>query len=169
MPSTAQFLLESLLQKDKLVYDDSFYVILYGVLVHCNNNLTWQFVVSEIKPSKCCQLPNFSWNIPYKNNKISILWRVVQWDYCMGFWYNVVQILPDRELPSRFRYVSSVRAPISVGIFPTKIMRLAWGPFIGIFQLKLLTFKKLQKWKMGPVIQHMRRKIDKNHFDNIAQ
>ena len=57
----------------RLVFcDGSVYVILHRVLVHCNNKLTWQFVVIEIKPSKCCQLPNFSWNIPYKNNNISI-------------------------------------------------------------------------------------------------
>ena len=39
----------------------------------------------------------------------------------MQFLYKVVQILPDRELFSRFRFVSAVRAPIWLGIGPGTI------------------------------------------------
>ena len=43
----------------------------------------------------------------------------------MGFWYNVVKILPDKSLEPRFRYVSAVRAPISLGIGPAEEFKIA--------------------------------------------
>ena len=43
----------------------------------------------------------------------------------MGFWYNVVQILPDNWLESKYRFVSAVRAPISLGIGPAEEFKIA--------------------------------------------
>ena len=67
------------------------------------------------------------------------MWHVIQWDYCMGFWCNVVLILPDRELPSRSRYVSSVRAPISVGIFPTKNNKISMWWLLGQWNFQIFS------------------------------
>ena len=112
---------------------------LYGIVVQWRTNLTWQLILPQIQRCQCRESSNLTGNRTCRRvQNVSTIstWWVVQWDYCMGFWYNVVLILPDRELPQRSRYVSSVRAPISVGIFPTKITRLVWGDndsFNGIF------------------------------------
>ena len=43
----------------------------------------------------------------------------------MGLWYNIVQILPDNLLEYSHSVVSSVRAPISLGIGPAEEFKIA--------------------------------------------
>ena len=103
---------------------------LYGIVVQCRTNITWQLIGAQRQRCQCRESSNLTGNRTCRrvqNCSTVSRWLVVLWDFCMEFWYNVIQILPDRELDRRSSSVSSVRAPISVGIFPTKMTRLVWG------------------------------------------
>ena len=133
----------------RLVFCDwSVYVIFHRVLVQCRTNLTWQFVVIKIKPSKCCQLSNFCRDRSYNNNKISILWLVGQWNFPYIFSTND---LPVRELPQSDKALNAVNCPISAGIAPTKITRLVCCDMsvYGYISTKITHLKKITKMKNG--------------------
>ena len=99
------------------------------VLVQCRTNLTRQLIWEQIQVCKRCESSDLAGNRACR--RVQNCSTVSTWlsfnGILYGFWYNVVLILPDKSLELRDRYVSSVRAPIAVGIFPTKITRLVWG------------------------------------------
>ena len=151
--------------------------ILYGIMVQCCSNLTWQRVREQTQIYQFRQSSNFRWNIPYKNNEISMRWCInsrtistwllVRWDFCMGFWYNVVQILPDNWLEYKYSCVSAVRAPISLGMGPAEEFKIAVQLVDVILYGVLVQFRTNFTWQFVVVeVQNFQRRESSNLTGN---